>query len=466
VSEKSVLRGFAQLATGDAAARIIAFCASIVVARRLDPALYGVLGFANAVILYFRHMAQCGIDLLGVRSVAEDESRVRTLAPSILGVRTLIALALCLLLAGGALLALPHPDGEVLALLALTLLAIGPDTRWIHLGLQNALPVAAARALGELLFLGLVFFGVHSSGHLARVPLAQVAGDLLSCGILFYWLRSRGFAVGLRFDWRAVRPVFARAFPLVLNVLLGLMIYNSDLVLLYALRGAREAGYYTAAYQLISFLINMSLAYSISLLPALTRVAADTSKRNRLYEQSISNVFALGLPVAVGGAFVATNLLVLVFSDRYAPAGPPMAILLWTIPLMLVREVGVIGLLVCAREKTILNVSAVAVPVNLVLNLVLIPPFGTAGAASATLATECARLALTMRALRDSAYTPPPLSRLARSALAAACMGIGLWLAPSLGAVPTILLGALIYGAALLCLGGFRQAPRDATASS
>lgn len=452
-----IARSFLALASGDALARVIAFLAPVVFARRMGergPELYGVIAFANAVLLYFRNAAQCGIDLLGVRHVAEDERRIETVAPAILGVRTAIAVALALLLGLGALLFLDEPDGSVLALYGLTLIAVGPDTRWIHLGLQRSLPVAVARTLGELTFIGGVWFLVHEPSDVTTVPLSQVAGDLLTSALLFGWLRRQGLRVGLTLDWRRALPVLRRAFPLVLNVLLGLTIYNADLIFLRVFRDREAVGYYGASYQLISFMTNIAIAYSISLLPALTRVASDRPARQAMYHDSMAQVMAIGVPVAVGGCLFARPLIELVFEQDFAPSGPILAILVWVLPFTLSKEVDLVSLVVCGRERTVLRMTALAVGVNVVLNVALIPTFGMTGAAVATLITEAARAGIAGACARAEGFATTGLARLWRTLVASAGMAGVIWLAGVESIWVGVPLGAATYAALLAAVGG------------
>ena len=455
-SQGRIARSFLALASGDAVARVIAFGAAVLVARRLGPEMLGIVTFASAVLLYFKNGAQCGIDLLGVRHISEDEGRIRTVAPSILGCRLVVSIVLTVVVAVGAKLVLEEPDATVLALFGLTLLSVGPDSRWIHLGLQHARPVAIARTLGESLFFLVVLAVVFRPEQIAVVPVAQFAGDMLCTVLLFLWLRQSGFRIGLAFDWKSVQPIFRRAFPLVLNVLLGLTIYNADLVFLYFLRDKETVGYYGAAYQLISFLTNMGMAYSISLLPALTRLASDRAARNGMYATSMAQVFAVAAPLAVGGAFLAAPIVRTVYGDEFSPSGPALAVLLCMMPFTMSKEVDLISLVVAGREKTVARMTALAVVVNVALNLALIPTYGMMGAAVATLATEVARAIFAAVCVRSEGYPLTGLGRFGKTLVASGAMAGALaWLAPTsvLVGVP---LGAAVYAATLALVGGLR----------
>ena len=458
------------MASGDALGRIAAFAAGWYVARTMGPEMFGVMTFAQAVVLYFTHLAACGVDLTGIRDVALDPTKVRTLVPSLLSFRTLVSAGLVVLLASFALLALPLLDGVVLALYSLTLFGHGPNAKLALLGLSRAKPVAIARTAGEVLYVVLVLAFAHQRGDIVYVPWAQALGDILAVLLMFFALKRMGHAMPVELDWPAVKPVLQRSFPLVLNILLGLMIFNSDLIALRFCRDRTTVGWYSASYQLISFLINMAWAYSYSLLPALTQATPENGERHALYQTSLAQSFAVGLPLAVGGSLLAAPLIALVFGAAYEPSGPPLAILICSLPFMLYKDVAMIALIVSGREKTVMRMTAIAVVFNLVLIALVIPKYGMLGAASATLATEVLRAVLAAYYVKKEGFAVVHPRRLWKSALAALVMAgvlialhgqplfVALFAAlryATLAYLATLLaLGALAYLGTLLALGG------------
>ena len=442
------------LASGDALARVIAFGAGVYVARTLGPAMYGVVGFASAVVLYFFHLAGCGIDLTEVRDVARDPERVRDVAPDLLTARLLISLGLCALLFTGAWTLLPSPEAEVLALYSLTLIAVGPNPKFVWLGLARSKPVAVARTVGELLFLLTVLWRVRTSTDLVFVPWAQFLGDALAAAVMLVWLKRSGMRFSLRVRWSVVAPILRRSFPLVVNVIVGLMIYNSDLLFLWFFQGQESVGHYNAAYQLISFLINMASAFAFSLLPALSAASGDRAERDRIYGLSQAQVFAVGLPVAVGGALVAERIIEIIFEVEFVAAGPALAVLVSSVPLFLFRDVGSMALIVAGREKLVMRITGLSLVCNLALNAYVIPRYGIVGAAATTLFTEVVRTLLTALATRREGWPSVAPRRLWRPLVGAAAMAAALLATPDLGLVPALALGAATYTAVLGAVGG------------
>jgi O-antigen/teichoic acid export membrane protein len=450
--EARIAKSFLALASGDAVARVVAFAASVYVARTLGASMYGVIGFASAVVLYFTHIAACGIDLPGVREIAADASRAQTLAPGVLTIRLLVSAALAALLAALSLAFLPSPEGGVLALYSLTLLAVGPNPRWVHLGLSSPRPVALARTAGETVFVLLVLLLVREPGDIFTVPWAQFIGDALATALMVWTLAWRGVRLPLRVDWQRAKPIFAQSWPMVVNILLGLLIFNCDLIFLRIFRERATVGWYTASYQLISFLINIAWTYSFSLLPQLTRARGE--ERERVYRNSVAQTFAVGLPIAVGGALLAPSLIALVFGAEYEPSGLPLRILVLSLPFMLFKDVGTVALVVSGRERTVMKMTAIAMLTNVGLNALVIPRYSMVGAACTTLATEVLRSILAARYVRAEGWPRPSPARFVRPVLAAAGMGAVLWWVSPDSVWAGLALGVATYAACLLAAGG------------
>jgi O-antigen/teichoic acid export membrane protein len=368
----------------------------------------------------------------------------------------LIAIGLILVLLPLALLALPQPEGAVIAAYSLVLIPTALSTRWVHLGLESAQPVGLARTVGESVMILLVLVLVSRAGDIGSVPLAQFVGESTAALLLLVLLARRGLRLRVSWDPSRVRPVFRRAWPLVAHGLLGLLIFNSDLVFLRLFRDLASVGHYAAGYTLISFLLNLGVAYGMALLPTMTRLGARTDQERALYHNAQAQVFAAGLPIALGGALLAVELIRQVFGLSYLPAGAALEILIWSIPLALFRNVAVAALIARNRQDQVLRTTTGSTVLNLILNVLLIPRFGILGAAWATVATELLRTVLALRFVAEEGLPFVPVGRLWRTlgsglamvALLVAVRPANLWVAIALGGVG--------YVAVLSLLGGVR----------
>jgi O-antigen/teichoic acid export membrane protein len=456
-AERAVARNFMALGAGEAASRLIAFTATVYIARSLGPALFGAIGVVAAVLLYFNRVVDGGLELgLGVREIAAAPESLDRLVPSLLTVRLALAAGLAVLLALVGTLWLPQPEGALLAVYGLTLLPAGASTRWVHLGFDRSRLIATALILGQALMAILVVLLVRGPGDAGWVPGAQFVGDSFVALVLLWWFRTHGIRLAIRVDWAVLRSLAQRAGSLVGSALLGLWIYSSGMIFLRIFHDRSVVGYFGAAYTITTFFLNLGAAYGLSLLPSLTRLNPHRGDQQGLYHTATAQAFAASLPIAVGGALLAMGGMQLLFGSRYAAAGTVFVVLAWCIPACLLRDVALAPLVARGREPAVFRVTLAAAVLSLGLNLALIPRYGAVGAAWATLGTEVARMALAMAALRREAIGLPSPARFWRALVAGAGMAGVLLLLPRFAPPVAVLVGAASYAGALYLLGGLR----------
>lgn len=452
----SVSRTFGVLALGEAVARLVAFAATVLIARRLGAAAFGIISVAAAVRLYLVCMVEGGIDSIGMREAAARSSFAREIAPALVVVRVGVAALLVLLVAAIGFVLLPQPDGALIALYSLTLLPLAANLRWLHLGHGSSAGPALTRLASESLMLVVVVLALHQPGDLVRVPLAQFLGDATGALLLALLVGKLIGPLPIASAWRTARPVLAESWPLVLHALLGLVMFNADLLMLRLFRGASEVGQYAAAYTIIGFLVYLGVVYYQSLLPALSRDRADSTAGGGTYALSLRQVLLVGAPVAAGGALVATGLIPFVFGAGYRAAALPFALLAVSVPASWLRNVAQAGQVAQRRSELLLRTSLIAVCLNLALNLLLIPRYGPVGAAAATLATEAVRAVIALGYSRRLGFPLPNLGMSWRPLLGVIVMGAGLLGFRQLPVWAAIPIGVILYGAVALPAGGHR----------
>ncbi len=451
-----VVRNFLALGSGEAISRLIAFAATLYLARVLGPEGYGTIALAIGVNLYLAKVAEFGIDAAGAKEIADAPDRVPEIASAVITARLIITTPMVLVFGAMVLWLVPEPEGSVLALYFLTLIPIAASTKWIHIGLQRAEPVGVARVLAELVALGLILLVVRGVGDLRLVPLAQGVGELLSAIVLYLVLVRRSHGFGLRWNLRVAKPILARGLPLAVQILLGLVIYNSDLVFLRVFQGAAAVGFYAAAYTLISFAANLGMTYGISLLPALTRVRNDPADGGNLYRTGLVQIAAVSIPIAVGAFFLAPKIIHLGFGAGWGPSTLALQILAVSIPFSAIRNIPWVALVAMGRGHLLTRVMVGGVVANLALNAALVPSYGLFGAGVATVLTEVLVCVLMLRTVRREGLMPPSTTRLVKPLVASAAMGLALWSAGSLSLFVAFGIGCVVFVVVLTALGGIR----------
>ena len=447
------VKNFLTLGSGEAVSRVIAFGAYVYLARALGAEGYGIIAFAAGITLYLAKVADFAIEAVGTSEVAQAGAVIPRLGSAMLGARFALAVGLIVVSTMVVQFTAPEPDRTVLTLFFLTLLPVAASTKWIHMGLENTVPIGIWRVVGETVFLLLVVSFVHEVADLWRVPLALLAGRTVTDTALYLKLRRSGYRFGLRWDPATVRPMFRRSAPLMGQILMGLLLYNMDLLFLRAFRDAETVGYYAAAYTLISFLANIGMVYGMSVLPAIARHGRRSMEERDLYQTATSEVVAVTLPIAVGGVFVARGIILTGFGAGYLPSVLVLQVLVWVIPTAVLRNVPWAALIARGKTGVLFRATTVAVIVNAVLNVILINLIGLVGAAIATVVAEPFAAVLMYYYASREGLPLISLRRLWPPVVAAAVMAGSLLATDSLGLVPRLTVGVVVYITALALMG-------------
>jgi len=458
VEHDTIGRNFLALGGGEAAARIIAFGAVLVVAQRLGPEGLGVVSFSLAVMLYVSRVVDAGFDMgIVIREAAARREALGGFVPAVLAFRLLLGLAVIVIGVPLALAILPNPEGRITALYMATLIPLALSTRWVMTGLSRTATSGIARTTGELVVFISVLLAVRSSTDLWRMPIAQFTGDMVAAVVVGAALVRLGIPFAVRWNSAVIQPLLVRHItPYVGSTLLGIVLFNADVLFLRLYRDAATVGLYSSAYALLSFLINIGGMYALTLIPALTRLASDRVTRQDLYVQAAGKVLLAVVPIAVGGGMIASGIMRRLYGVEFEAAAPVLIVLLASAPISVLRSVVTSVLMAERREDYLLQTVAVSATTNVVLNLIAVRVWGMMGAAVVTLTTELIRLGLALRLASRTGYSAPPISLVRKPFAAAIAMALVLLTPVGRTLWTAIPIGAVVYGGSLVVMGALR----------
>lgn len=275
------------------------------------------------------------------------------------------------------------------------------------------------------LFSGAVYSGVAGCGkmgicatgdfirEISRIIIQVVAVFLgygvagLACGFVAGMLTAavmelRFFDLHfVRFGWRHIKSLSSFSFWLFLTSG-GIMAYSyTDIVLIGYYMSNADVGVYRVVMQFTSLAALMTNAIRSTLWPKVSRWGK--TGEIGLIEESLSRAFsyslALAVPVFVGGILLGDRLLYYFYSAEFASGYSTLIILLIVQLINVFHFLFTTYLSALDRQKDAFKVTAIAVSANIVINLLLIPIMGIAGAAVATLVTMVLNVVLAKRVL-------------------------------------------------------------------
>ena len=388
----TVLRGFAVLSSATVLSRLIGFVVLALFARTAGPETFGTFAFALALASFVVGVpTNFGIGTLGIRRIAQDPADASKAVGEALAAQAITAaVAVAALVALVFLLSSDHELVLLTAFVALYYVAYSMTVDWALQGLQRLRAVAVARLAGQLLF-GIVTPLILVRGPTGglRYAAAFAAGATVTAIVAFVMVRR---LVGpIRISW-AIAPLWGlakRAAPLGFSVIMIQIYYSMSQVLLGLLTNRTEVGQYAAAAKVPAVVSDFVIIWMSAVYPHASKLIKHDPDTLRHQLGSFTSLgIATALPLAVGSAFVGTDVMTSLFGPAYSSAGPIFAIL------MAAGAVVVVGInytslaIAAGQERTFALAVTVASITNVLLNLALIPYYGAIGAAIAMVAAE------------------------------------------------------------------------------
>jgi O-antigen/teichoic acid export membrane protein len=178
-----------------------------------------------------------------------------------------------------------------------------------------------------------------------------------------------------------IRDGFKLGRKVFLTEILGFLNYRFDIIFLKIYSTSSQIGFYSTAVFIAETLWMIPRAVSLVLYTRLVRGEVKEHVTSRILKITVMLVLIL----AIVSVFIVKPTIRLFYTDAFIPAYLPFLILLpgvifLTIPKVLASHfVGVWG-----KPGLLLRGRSVAVPINIILNLILIPKYGMHGAAIAS----------------------------------------------------------------------------------
>ena len=432
-----------------------------VLTRQLGPDRFGELSLIFMVAIVASRVSELGTTHVVAAEMAARPERRRDLAAGVAVVR--FAAGGVAAVAGAGLLVVLL-DRRAAGWAAVTIMATVPlagMTGLVVLASARLRPqVDAALSVGQsALWLACVVAAAARDWPFTAYGLA-----FLGCGLT---QAAAAWAVVVRREppawsrWRlASGRVLARSWPMAVAMVLATLSARLDGMLLFELRGAAEAGFFSAAYRFLDVFQLFPLALLGVLVPLLARrwELGDRTGTGEVFRLGSTVAVLLGCAVASITVVAGEPLAEALFGPDFATAGNLLAVLGLAAPALATGYVASAALVAIGRVRTLGLVAFGALVVTLAADLSVIPRWGGAGAAWATVAVECLTSAALVLFLEREARLRFPWSRLLR-ALAAGAFAVAVgWLVRGLPLAALVAVSALVYALAAGALGALTGA--------
>ena len=404
--------------------------------RTLGAEGVGVFSYTQAIANYFVMFATLGMSTYGVREIAaagdDRDARSRTFC-SAYASQLLVSLVVVVVYA--LYTAFAQPAGGVLVALVwgFWVFSAAIDISWMLFGVEEFKIPTIINIITKLATLIIIFGFVHGPGDLWLYCLA-ISGSLCANQVLL-WPLVRRYINFVRPSWGEVVKHFKPNLVLFIPVIAITLYTSMDKVLLGAMAGMVQAGFFEYSEKLSKMPLAIVTAMGTVMLPRMTASLAEGKREEALglLENAVWAMMAMAFALAFGIAAIAPEFAPVFLGEEFASCDVIMMVLAIVIPVIsMTNVIGRQWLIPMQRDKYYTISVCIGAVVNIAVNLVLIPMFGAMGAAIATVTAELAVLASQMIFARGEL----PFGRYAKNAFPYAIIGALMFVAVRLTAGP------------------------------
>lgn len=456
IGKKVAHNTFIQIA-GKAFSVTIAIGAMAILTRYLGQEQFGWYTTTVAFLQFFGILADFGLVLVTAQMLASNPGKEKKIMHNLFTFRLFSAIII-IGLAPLTVLFFPYPEQVKVAVGISTIMFISIAMQQIFTGLFQKHLEMKWTVLAEILARITLISGVglvawYNLGFLAAIS-AMVIASLVHLAAL--WSTGARFQhIRLAFDKAIWKEIIGKSWPIALSIFFNMVYLRADILILSLTRTQAEVGLYGAAYRILDTVLQAPIMFMGIVLPILT---AAWVQKNRDYFKRVlaraNDFFILfGLPLIVGGIILAVPILTFIAGDEFVQSGFIAQIL------FLALIGGFMGALyghtivaINKQRKAIWIYFWVAL-LGLIAYLLVIPMYGTIGAAWVTVATELVAGVLLYNFIRRTTKTSIPFGVFGSKVLiATSLMGLAVWFLRDINLGFVLITGILVYSIAILLL--------------
>ena len=425
----------------------------------------GAEGFGQyTTIVAFLQLAGILVDLgLTVttgKTIAQGVYTEHKLLSNVFSFRTLTALV-AFSLAPVAALAFPYPGiikiGIALVSVSFFATSIAQTFGAVFQKYLKTGWFVAAELVGRILLLILTAWPAASGAPLTTFLWAVVAGSVVN-GLLVLIFARRLTVFGWEVDFSVWKSIWQETWPVALTIALNLVYFKTDTIILSLYQSAADVGIYGASYKVLEILLAIPTIIGGLLLPLVTALVVQKAfvEIKKYYQASLDIMLAAGLGLVAACLVVGKETMVFLAGSEFTIAGEVLKIVAIATGLIFFGNLIGYFILAFGKQRQMIKYYAVAAVASLIGYFIFIPQYSYWAAAWVTVAIEGFMMLAALWILR--AQVLPSLRRWPNIIVAAAGLGIFLWLVPTWPFLLKVFSGVIIYPALLYI---FKALPRN-----
>ena len=387
-TSRRVLKNIFSLTIAEIANKGIVFISTAYLARAIMPEGFGMLGYANALLVYFLLIANLGFNIVGSREIAKQHDLVPRYVNSIVTIRSLLSvIALAGMFFMPYILNKDAPEKYVIWICSLNLLSNAILLDWVFQGIERMEVLAIRQVVTSLLNLAGIIIFVTSKSDVVIAMVISVAAAALNAGwMLLLYIKFYG-GVKFNFDFKLWFNLLKSSIPISFSNFFIVILNTLNILMLGQLKTDHETGIYVAGFKLLVLTIVPSGIIQNAFFPLLSR--ADTiEEKQKLMQKYSLLMFLCGTFISCLFFTYSEFIITVTYGSNYLDTIVVLRVIMITSAIVYINTNFFPPLVSWQKERTVMYAIISGGIVNIILNLLIIPKYGAVGAAVATIFSE------------------------------------------------------------------------------
>lgn len=370
---------------------ILSLVVGIFTARYLGPSNYGLVNYGTTYVSFFMSFCTLGINSVIIKDFFDHPEEQGKSIGTTLVLRIISSFASALMIVGIVGI-LDHNEPltiVVVALCSISLLFHVFDTFNYYFQSKYRSKITAIATL-------IAYASTSVYKVILLITGASVAWfafassvDYIVLGILLYIFYVTNKGPRLSFSWEKGKALLKQSCHYILSGMMVAIYGQTDKLMLKQMLDTTAVGYYSTATAICAMWTFVLQAIIDSIYPTILKLKGQDEY---LYERKNKQLYAITFYISI---FVSVLFLLLgdfairiLYGDAYAPAGLPLKIVTWYTAFSYLGVARNAWIVCEEKQKYLKYLYIVAAIMNVILNFIMIPFWGAAGAASASLITQ------------------------------------------------------------------------------
>lgn len=389
--QNKIFRNAGWIMGGRLVNKVLVFAVGVLTARYLGPGNYGLIDYAAAYTTFFASLCNLGINSVIIKDFVDHPEEQGTAIGTTLVLRAVSSMLSALMIVGIVRIAEGN-EPVTLAVVALSSLGLvfqvfDTFKQWFQFRLQSkyaAMATVVAYLAASVYKILLLMAGKDVTWFALATSVDHIA--LAVCLILAY---RRNQGPRLAFSWDKAKKLLGSSYSYILSGLMVSIYAATDRLMLKHMMDEAAVGYYGLAVSLSTAWGFVLEAIIDSVYPS---VIQSHSRSKALFERKNRQLYALviygALSVSLVICLLADPLVRILYGENYGPSVTPLRIVVWYTAFSYLGGARNAWVVSENKQKYLKYLYCGAAVINVVLNAVMIPAYGTVGAAVASLITQ------------------------------------------------------------------------------